>query len=305
MHYTSLSIIIDDIVFPDGRTAMGVLGGGGMYSVAGMRIWSDDVGLLANVAADFDEAIIARLALRPGGLRRGPRPTPRAWQLFEEDGHRTQIPRVREDDWAEQLRWPDDLAEQLRVQGVRAIHLPSRGLPGNREMVAQLAGEGVRISLEPIIEDGLDHEQRAGVLACLPHVEIFSPGLGELQALMGDTPAERALPALAERGPSLVALRMGAAGSLVYERASERFLRVPAAPATVVDVTGAGNAYAGGMLVGWCTSGDLATAAACAAVSAALTIEQIGPPTITPALLAAAGRRQAELLAALRETMIR
>ena len=94
---------------------------------------------------------------------------------------------------------------------------------------------------------------------------------------------------------------MGAVGSLAYERASGRFLRVPAAPARVLDVTGAGNAYAGGMLVGWCESGSLEYAAACAAVSAALVIEQIGPPTITPALLADARRRRDELLAQLRE----
>lgn len=297
MHYTSLGIIIDDIVFPDGRTAMGVLGGGGMYTVAGMRIWSEDVGLLASVAHDFDDAMLAGLALHFDGLRRGPRPTARAWQLFEEDGQRTQIPRIPEAEWAPQLSWPDDLPEL----GLRAIHLLSRGLPGNAETIAQLAARGVRVSVEPVIEEGMDAAQSARVLASLAHVEIFSPGLPELRALIGDVPPQRALPELAERGPALVALRMGAAGSLAYERATGRFLRVPAAPARVVDVTGAGNAYAGGMLVGWCESGSLEHAAACAAVSAALVIEQIGPPTITPALLEDARRRRDELLAELRE----
>lgn len=300
MQYTSLGIIIDDIVFPDGRTAMGVLGGGGMYTVAGMRVWSEDVGLLASVAHDFDDAMLAGLALHYDGLRRGPRPTARAWQLFEDDGQRTQIPRIPEADWAPQLSWPDNLPELARELGVRAIHLLSRGLPGNAETIAQLAAGGVRVSVEPVIEEGMDATQVERVLASLPHVEIFSPGLPELRVLMGDTPAQQALPELAERGPALVALRMGAAGSLAYERASGRFLRVPAAPARVVDVTGAGNAYAGGMLVGWCESGSLEHAAACAAVSAALVIEQIGPPTITPALLEDARRRRDALLAELR-----
>jgi len=58
MYYTSWGIIIDDIVFPTGRTTMGVLGGGGMYAVAGMRIWSADVGILSNVGADFDAAML-------------------------------------------------------------------------------------------------------------------------------------------------------------------------------------------------------------------------------------------------------
>ena len=78
-------------------------------------------------------------------------------------------------------------------------------------------------------------------------------------------------------------------------------LQVPAARATVVDVTGAGNAYAGGMLVGWCASKSVETAAACAVVSAAHAIEQVGPPTITPALIAEAQSRRDQVLAALSE----
>lgn len=302
MYYTSWGIIIDDIVFPDGRTSMGVLGGGGMYSVAGMRIWSADVGILSNADADFDSEILDGLDLCATHLRITGRPTPRAWQLFEEDGLRTQIPRIPLTDWAAQLAYPADFAEQLQAHGVRAVHLLSRGLPNDPEMIARIALSGIRISLEPIIEDGMDAAHRERVLDCLPYIEIFSPGIGELRVLMGELPPGSALVAIAERGPAIVALRRGAAGSLVYQRDSRRMLRVPAAHASVVDVTGAGNAYAGGMLVEWCESGLLELAAAAAAVSAAITIEQIGPPTITRALLADAQQRRAQVMAELSET---
>jgi sugar/nucleoside kinase (ribokinase family) len=299
MHYASWGVIIDDIVFPTGRTAMGVLGGGGMYSVAGMRLWSAEVGILSNVGADFDASMLGQLDLCATSLRITSRLTPRAWQLFEEDGQRTQIPRIALDDWSAQLAHPADLAEQLRACDVRAVHLLSRGIPGDPQMIAQIAASGVRISLEPIIEDGMDAAHAERVLACLPYVEIFSPGVGELRMLLGQQPQQQALIALAERGPAIVALRRGAAGSLIYHHESRRMLRVPAARATVVDVTGAGNAYSGGMLVGWCANGSIETAAACAAVSAAITIEQVGPPVITPALLAEAQWRRAEVLAEL------
>jgi sugar/nucleoside kinase (ribokinase family) len=301
MQYAGWSVIVDDIVFPDGRTAMAVLGGGGSYTVAGMRVWSPDVGIFAQVGPGFDAGILDRLALRETSLRPTDRLTPRAWQLFEADGHRTQIPRVPPADWTAQLSWPPDFAEWLAAHGVRAAHLLSRGLPGDPEMLSQIAARGVRVSLEPIIEDGMDAAHRDRVLAALPYVEIFSPGAAELRALLGDTPPQAALADLSERGPEIVALRRGAAGSLVYQRGRRGLLRVPAAPAQVVDVTGAGNAYAGGMLVGWCESRSLETAATCAAVSAAVTIEQIGPPTITPAMLDDAKRRQVELLAELSE----
>src|SRR5262245_22407862 len=151
MRYASWSIIIDDIVFPDGRTAMGVLGGGGLYAAAGMRIWSHDAGVIANVGDDFDLALLKGPGLRPDGLRIPRRPTPRAWQLFEADGHRTQIPRVTTVDWTEQLRRDDDLPERLESLGVRAFHLLSRGHPTDPDLAARIAGLGIRLSLEPII----------------------------------------------------------------------------------------------------------------------------------------------------------
>lgn len=302
MKYSSWSVIIDDIVFPDGRTAMGVLGGGGVYAVAGMRPWSADVGIMANVAESFDAAILGGLDVALDGLYRGRRSTPRAWQLFETDGHRTQIPRIPDAEWQAQLAWPADLVERLAALGVRAVHELTRGLPGNPETLAAIKAAGVRISLEPVIEEGMSAAQRDVVLECLPYVEIFSPGEQELRVLMGDVPPAEALRRLAARGPELVALRRGAAGSLLYHRQGDLLLRVPAAPANVVDVTGAGNAYAGGMLVAWCETGDPRLAAASAAVSAALVIEQIGPPTFTPDLLAEAEQRRAAVLARLRET---
>lgn len=299
MKYASWSLIVDDIVFPDGRTSMGILGGGGTHTIAGMRVWSDNVCLLGQVGRDLDESILGPLDLRAHALRRTDRPTPRAWQLFEADGHRTQIPRIPLDDWSTQLLWPDDFLAYLEAHGVRAVHLMSRGAPGDPEQIERLAAAGLRISLEPIIEEGMDRLEADRVLACVPYVEIFSPGVAEARALLGERSHRETLAALAELGATLVALRRGAAGSLVCHGPTGRVLRTPAARARVVDVTGAGNAYAGGMLVGWCESGDLSHAVACAAVSAALAIEQVGPARITPELLADARHRHAELLAEL------
>jgi sugar/nucleoside kinase (ribokinase family) len=301
MHYASWSIIVDDIVFPDGRTAMGVLGGGGLHAAVGMRIWSPGAYVIANVGADFDPALLNGTALPLEGLRVTERPTPRAWQLFEEDGRRTQIRRVSAEDWSEQLRRGDDLPDRLASLGVGAFHLLSRGHPADPELAAAIASRGIRLSLEPIIEEGMNTEQRARVLACLPHVEIFSPGVAETRVLLGARPLAEALREFADRGPRIVALRRGAAGSLIYDRERPGMLRVPAAPAEVVDLTGAGNAYCGGLLVGWVEHARLELAAAYAAVSAALALEQIGPPTITPALMAEAERRLAAVQAALQE----
>lgn len=92
-------------------------------------------------------------------------------------------------------------------------------------------------------------------------------------------------------GTPLVALRLGAAGSLVGTATGD-FYRIPAVPpAALVDVTGAGNAYCGGFLVGLGRGDQPVMAAARAAVSASFAIEQIGVPHFDAAKLAEAERR--------------
>ncbi len=104
--FASWGIIIDDIVFPDGRTAMGVLGGGGLYAAIGMRLWSRDVVLISAVGQDFEINSLEPFGLNGSGILVTDLPTPRAWQLFEEDGRRTQIFRVPDEVWYEQLVLP-------------------------------------------------------------------------------------------------------------------------------------------------------------------------------------------------------
>jgi sugar/nucleoside kinase (ribokinase family) len=180
---------------------------------------------------------------------------------------------------------------------LQGVHMAGRGHKFEGEVVAAVADSGTTLSLEPILEKGDSRQRWNAILDLLPYVDIFSPGLTDAYWLLGERPVAELLAALADKGPRFVILRRGAVGSLVYDRVADRTWQVPAARANVVDVTGAGNAYCGGFLAGWGEYGSVEQAAACAAVSAALTIEQIGPPAITPALLAAAKERQVDCLA--------
>ena len=150
-------------------------------------------------------------------------------------------------------------------------------------MVLTLVDKQIRLSAEPIVDGATTPEECRVILRCLAHFELFSPDERSAAVLAGLRPAADQLRMLAGLGPRVVSLRQGADGSLVYERERDCFWRVPAAPARVVDVTGAGNAYCGGLLVGWHESGDVRRAAAYAAASAAIAIEQVGPPRIDEA----------------------
>ena len=104
--YVAFNIMLDDLVFPDGRTQMGVLGGGGPQTASGMRLWSDHVGLVGGVGYDFPSAAeiwLAESGINCRGVRRKAPLTARAWQIMESSGLRTQVWRVDETVRREQL----------------------------------------------------------------------------------------------------------------------------------------------------------------------------------------------------------
>ncbi len=122
--FVAFGIILDDIVFPDGETRMGMLGGGGPQAAFGMRLWSESVGISARVGPDLPAAALEWLdqaGIDRQGLIFNDLPTPRAWQVLEEDGRRTQVWRVPGEVIGRQLaRSVDQLPDQYR--SARGFH---------------------------------------------------------------------------------------------------------------------------------------------------------------------------------------
>lgn len=91
------SLIVDDLVFPNGTTSMGQLGGGGPQSLFGYQLYHKQlqhVGLAAGVGADLPGTCIDSLrnvGVLSSALIHTDCKTPRAWQLTESDGRRTQV----------------------------------------------------------------------------------------------------------------------------------------------------------------------------------------------------------------------
>jgi len=86
----------------------------------------------------------------------------------------------------------------------------------------------------------------------------------------------RAAAEFARHGPRIVVVKAGDRGALVYERDTRRRTHVPAYPARVADVTGAGDSFCGGFMVGLAETGDAIRAAMYGAVSASFVIEGFG-----------------------------
>lgn len=290
------NIIIDDIVLPDGTTRMNTLGGAGTHAVMGMRVWSDRVGFVSAVGTDFPAehwATLSASGVDLTGVRRENLPTPRAWQLFEEDGKRTEVFRTHFDDLlrleAEPTHFPP------AYDDVRGVYILSDRPDALHSWVSFLRSKGVALILWEPSPYWMNPQQRERFAGLLHEVDIVCPDLESACSLYGEKDPTALVGAMHRDGARLVALRMGKRGSLVGERGGQIHV-IPIWPARVVDVTGAGNAYCGGLLVGYAETGDARIAGLYGAVSASFAVEQFGPIPWRPDLSLEARRRLKVLL---------
>jgi len=281
----AFGIIVDDIVFPTGATRMGVLGGGGVQTAWGMAAAlgsGERVGLAAGIGSDLDESALAPLraaGINLEGLRRTGVPTPRAWQIMEFSGRRTQVWRMPVQTLGVQMarRW-DLLPESYRR--ARLFHWGIHpGEDSSQAFAGELLRRGARVSLEPFKGPDRplsDDEIRAMLAAC----EVFSPNWLEAVQIARSDDYPTLLARFRALGGRILAIRRGDAGADVWNLAEGRGVHVPAGRTTVIDVVGAGNAFCGALLV---RLDDGLEAAAChAGAAASYLIEQVGIPAALP-----------------------
>ncbi|MCP8937116.1 winged helix-turn-helix transcriptional regulator [Alsobacter sp. SYSU M60028] len=119
-------------------------------------------------------------------------------------------------------------------------------------------------------------------------IDLLFVNLDEARALLGGSPRARAAAsALVKRGAEAVVLTRGSAGACVA--AGQDVAEVPSAPASPVDVTGAGDALVAATLTRLLAGETLVDAVRAGAVLAALTTESRSTvlPDLSPVLLAA------------------
>jgi len=93
------------------------------------------------------------------------------------------------------------------------------------------------------------------VRALLPLVDYFVPNDDEALALTGEREPSRQAQALLDCGAGAIVIKMGERGA--YVRTRETAFEVPAPPVDVVEPSGAGDAFAAGLLVGILEGWDL------------------------------------------------
>jgi sugar/nucleoside kinase (ribokinase family) len=267
------SIFIDDIVYPDGRTRMGVLGGGAVHAAAGMALWGERPGLAARVGQGLPDDVMPRLDTfcNLDGLTPLELPQVRAWQVFEADGTRRELLRV---DVVAPFRDgpPPNFIPQPWLRDAKALYMVIDG-----QNFSRWAGTlpQTPILWEPnqpyMVSNNASEFQRL-----VGRAKIVSPNLAEARQIYGNLAAESLVTALLRDGAVIAVVRMGHYGSLVGAKSMKSIARIPAVQVEVTDITGAGNAYNGGFLAGWMKTGDPVQAARYGTVSASFCVESIG-----------------------------
>lgn len=271
------NLIVDDVVSEDGTTRLGQPGGAALYAALGARLWGIDVGLASVVGADYPDSVLNLLqesGVDLAGLRRVAGPGLRTWLLHE--GRRRQVVHHLDAPPHDAMSpRPSELPSQWRPA---AVHLAPMPLATQKLWLTALDGTGALVSLDPY--ELVDEQTLPGCRATFRRADVLLLSEDEL-LLQGALDEPRAcLPRLvdptdADR-PRFVILKRGARGGLALDSAAGTFLEWPARSAAVVDTTGAGDAFAGGLLAGLLRSQPLAAALRQATVSASFALEAHG-----------------------------
>jgi sugar/nucleoside kinase (ribokinase family) len=143
---------------------------------------------------------------------------------------------------------PDELDRELLFAG-RALHAAGQlvmpGLDG--EPFAELLAEARRRGIATSVDTVFDASGRwALVLPSLAHADLFTPSLAEARAISGEPDPARAAAWLRARGAGAVAVTLGADGCYASGPGFDGYVASPRVEQ--VDGTGAGDAFAAGLL---------------------------------------------------------
>lgn len=289
------NLLVDDVVFRDGRTRMGQAGGASLYAALGAALWGARVGVVSVAGSDYPRATLDALEARgvdTSGVRHLDGPGLRTWLLYEASGRRV-VHHLGCPAHEDVSPLPKQIVE--RHPGARAVHIAPMPLAVQRALAAAAARAGAFVSLdphEPVREDNL-----AAWRDVVADLDVFFASDEELRLEgAGDDPraALERLVTGAARVPRWLTYKRGPRGGLLLETAAGAAQEWPACPGRVVDPTGAGDAFAGGFLAGLLSDAGAERALRQGVVAAGFALETWGASGLLGATAEAARARMVE-----------
>lgn len=276
------NLLVDDVVFLDGRTRMCEPGGAVLYGALAAALCGVRVGLASVRGTDYPawafEALRER-GIDTTGVSELGRPGLRTWLLYE--GRRRHVVHRLDGPTHAELSpgavpWPD----------ARAYHLAPMPAEVQRSLLRSIHGRPALVSLDPYLlltPETFDSWKELASLVDTLFLSDDEWGLSTAEPL-------GVLRSLAGRRLRHIVWKRGEQGGWLYDARKDSVLPWAARPGPVVDPTGAGDAFAAGLLAGWLQGRPDASALQQGVVAASLAIEDWGAAGLlsaTPALLQA------------------
>jgi sugar/nucleoside kinase (ribokinase family) len=222
------------------------------------------------------------------------RPTPRAWQITEHDGRRTQVWRTPANAGLYAMLRPPAESLPLKYRAARAFHVGVHPERPDLKLLMDLRNfqkskkttERTWISVEPFTR-ALNPVPRELVERLCSAGDVFSPNELEAVSLVGEGTPLELCERLASAGAKIVCVRRGEKGAVVHDSETRETYSVPTYlqghdASRIVDVTGCGNAFCGGFIAALVNEESAKRAACWGSAAASVVAEHVGAPA-TPA----------------------
>ena len=316
---TAGGLTVDHVVAADGTVALAKVGGNGAYSAVGARCFADAVGLVSVGVASYPRETLGRLRdngiLLDGVVQVDAELRSGNWFIYDAKGDRSERLTSRPEELAEAgfptdrlsadqiVAWQSHLRRRgdggeisyshfrdtypMTAAQVPESYLEARGAhcaPSRPVVLSELLplfdSRGMVITLDAgwqLAELSLDE-----LTPFLLRVDAFLPSEVELRAIVPGLPLSAALGVVAQRCRGTAAVKLGSAGSLIWNKSSGDAIHVPVLQTDAIDPTGAGDSYCGGFLAGLVATGDPVLAACHGTVSASLIVGRFGADGALP-----------------------
>ena len=271
-------ITIDDTIMQNGRVKFNAAGGNAIYSALGANLWADGIGIVGRVGPDYPEGNLITLAesgLDVQGIQKVDFPSQHLWLLYEKDGSRQFVFHKNSGTMDSEIDpVPDQIPEAY--QSAKMAHLSGMGSQAQYALAKYLISHHIDYSYD-ITQASLmiDKADYIGNYATV-NSSLLLPSIEEIELIYGQQPLLPLLRNLAESGPKYIVVKMGSRGSIAFDSQKNQAYHIPIFPVEVVDPTGAGDAFCGGFMAGFCESGSLLEAGLYGTVSASFAIQDFG-----------------------------
>lgn len=271
------AVLMDNIVHANGIRRDNILGGAGLYALAGAALFSDKAVLVTGTGRDLPQTFgpwMERNRLTKCGLRYADDHAPRNIIRYVDERTRAETPVYGPEHFSRIEPTASDI-EQV-IDGARSLFVFRNLDPEFWDATLRLVAQHRPLVLWEIALDACLPENRQRIAQLARQVGALSINFEEAGRIYGPGDDVALVTKLRAIGVPTVFLRAGARGSFVITAAVTRF--VPSLAVEPLDVTGGGNAFGGAALVGLAAGHGAVHAAAMGTAAARLAISQYGPP---------------------------